>query len=76
MMQLIQIELQKVIEELTKKSHKTSGNSHKPPSTDAFKKLIHNNRQKSGKKPGAQPGHKGSTLTMVENPDPLLYFYT
>jgi len=69
---LKQIELQKVIEDLTKMLHKNSGNSHKPPSTDAFIKTIHNNRQKSGKKPGAQPGHKGSTLTMVDNPDKVI----
>jgi len=71
-LQLNQIELQKVIEDLTKKLHKNSGNSHKPPSTDAFKKTIHNNRQKSDKNPGAQPGHKGSTLTMVDNPDKVI----
>jgi len=69
---LKQIELQKIIEDLTKMLHKNSGNSHKPPSTDAFKKPIHNNRQKSNKKPGAQPGHKGSTLTMVDNPDKVI----
>jgi transposase len=69
---LKQIELQKIIEDLTKMLHKNSSNSHKPPSTDTFKKPIHNNRQKSDKKPGAQPGHKGSTLTMVDNPDKVI----
>jgi transposase len=71
-LQLKQIELHKVIEDLLKKLHKNSGNSHKPPSTDAFNKPIFNNRQKSDKKPGAQPGHKGSTLTMVDNPDKII----
>jgi len=33
---LKQIELQKVIEDLTKMLPKNSGNNHKPPSTDAF----------------------------------------
>jgi len=67
-----QTALEQKIEELTKQLHKNSGNSHKPPSTDAFKKPIFNNRQKSDKKPGAQAGHKGSTLTMVDKPDKII----
>jgi len=30
---------------------------------------MKNNRVKSGRKPGAQKGHKGSTLKMVAVPD-------
>ena len=71
-LQLKQTELQNIIADLLKKSNKNSGNSHKPPSTDSFKKPIQNNREQSGKNPGAQPGHKGSTLIMVDNPDQII----
>lgn len=42
-----------------------SSNSSRPPSTDLFKpKRSHhyNHREKTGRKPGGQPGHKGATL--------------
>ena len=54
---------------LESRINKNSTNSHKPPSTDGFRKPIQNNRVKSGKKPGAQMGHEGTTLKMVDNPD-------
>lgn len=47
--------------------NKNSGNSSKPPSSDGFVK-IHNSREKSGKKPGGQPGHKGSSHKLFSNP--------
>jgi transposase len=53
--------------------NKDSHNSNKPPSTDdPYKNTIKNNREKSGKKPGGQFGHKGNTLRKVENPDKVI----
>lgn len=44
---------------------KNSSNSSRPPSTDLFtpkRGKSYSLRRKSGRKPGGQPGHKGSTL--------------
>lgn len=57
------------IAELEARLNKNSNNSHKPPSSDGPKKVVKNNREKSTKLPGAQKGHKGTTLEMVKNPD-------
>ena len=61
------------IERLKNNNNKDSSNSSKPSSTNGYKKVITNNREKSGKKQGGQVGHKGETLTkekidkMIEN---------
>jgi transposase len=47
--------------------NKNSGNSSKPPSSDGFNK-IQNSREKTGKSPGGQKGHKGFVQTLYENP--------
>ena len=62
------------IKELEGRLAKDSKNSHKPPSTDGYKKKIKikNSREKSGKKQGAQPGHVGKTLEQVPNPDRII----
>jgi transposase len=65
----IEIEhLNTTITNLTARLKKDSSNSSKPPSTDGFKKTIHNSREKTGKKPGGQQGHKGEGLKLFENP--------
>ncbi|KKX46977.1 IS66 family transposase [Sphingobacterium sp. JB170] len=50
---------------------KNSGNSSIPPSKDENRPLKKTNslRNPSGKKPGAQKGHNGSTLLMSTTPD-------
>src|SRR5713226_6092631 len=49
---------------LTLNSHTRS----KPPSNDPPAKRTRSSRTPSGKKPGAQPGHLGTTLKSVEIP--------
>ena len=56
--------------ELENNQKKNSSNSSKPPSTDIGKgKRTMSLRVSSNKKPGGQPGHKGSTLELRETPD-------
>jgi transposase len=57
------------IEALEEKINKDSHNSSKPPSSDGVSKRFFRKRTSSGKKPGGQPGHEGTTLNMVKNPD-------
>jgi len=56
------------IKALEEKSNKDSHNSDKPPSSDGLQRRIHKRRESSGKKPGAQEGHEGTTLRMVKHP--------
>lgn len=60
------------IKELEGLLNKDSKNSHKPPSSDGYKKQVQNNRIKSERKVGGQLGHEGKTLQMVENPDKII----
>ena len=66
-------DLRNQIEELKKQLAKGSHNSHKPPSSDGYKKkVIKNNREQSDKKQGAQSGHQGTTLQMTDHPDRII----
>ena len=54
------------------KQEKNSSNSLKPSSTNGLKKVIQNNRVKSGKKPGREKGHKRSAPTVTKKPDEIV----
>lgn len=64
-------ELRARVSKLEAQLAKNSGNSHKPPSSDGAVKppRTQSERKASGKKPGGQGGHKGSTLRKSLNPD-------
>ena len=51
---------------------KDSHNSHLPPSSDRFQRQPKSLRKRSGKKPGGQAGHAGSTLKLSPTPDTVI----
>src|SRR5437588_6645943 len=64
--------LQERIKTLERQRAKDSHNSSLPPSSDRFVRAPKSLRQKSGKKPGGQPGHRGHHLQQVANTDQIL----
>jgi transposase len=56
-----------VVSLLLNQSNLNSRNSSKPPATDPNR--MKPTRKKSDKKPGGQPGHRGSTLQTYDDPD-------
>ena len=66
-------QLKQTIAELNEKLNKNSKNSGKPPSSDGLKKPVTKSlRQKSGKKPGGQQGHRGTHLSFIADPDVVI----
>jgi transposase len=62
--------LENRVKELERRLGQNSGNSHRPPSSDGFKKkpaLVGKQHKRGG-----QDGHKGNTLKMVERPDSVV----
>ena len=63
------------LDELERRLGLNSSNSGKPPSSDGLKKpprWTRSSRERSGKKPGGQKGHKGETLRQVAEPDAVI----
>ena len=56
------------IKELESRLNLNSNNSGKPPSSDGYARKIRKTLQhdKTQKKPGGQPGHKGKTLEQIQ----------
>jgi transposase len=63
------------IKHLEGQAAKDSHKRGKPPSTDGFKEPVRKTaslREKSGKQSGGQPGHRGNTLRIVQQPDRMV----
>jgi transposase len=67
-------QLKAEVADLRRLLDQNSRNSSKPPSSDSpfTKPAPKSLRRKSGCKPGGQPGHPGSTLALVDNPNKRL----
>ena len=66
--------LQEQIKELLARLNMNSTNSSKPPSSDGYKKKTKTRslREKTGRKPGAQPGHKGAGFSLPPEADEII----
>ena len=69
---LLIAQLQQQVQALQEREGKDSHNSHLPPSSDRFVRQPKSLRKKSGKKPGGQPGHEGTTLRWQACPDEVI----
>ena len=66
-------ELMARISEFESRFNMDSTNSSKPPSSDGLTKpAVKSLREKSGKKPGGQEGHKGHGLKIEREPDEVI----
>lgn len=69
-------ELKQRVKDLEFRLSKDSHNSSKPPSSDGYqKKPIVNQRTKTGRSLGGQPGHKSNAKPFHEHPDRVYYHF-
>ena len=72
--------LEQRISDLERSKKLNNSNSSKPPSSDGLSKetvekkpkRTNSLRERSDRKPGGQPGHAGTTLKQVDNPDQII----
>jgi transposase len=64
-------ELTARVTELERQVKRNSRNSSQPPAQDGFQKQTKSLRGKSGRPVGGQPGHRGATLRLHEQPDQI-----
>jgi transposase len=60
------------VSELEQRLNQNSRNSHRPPSSEGYRKptsLTRREQEAAGRPAGGQPGHEGSHLAMVAEPD-------
>jgi transposase len=58
------------VAELKRRLGENPRNSHKPPSSEGYgKPAPKSRRERTGLRPGGQPGHEGKTLCQVSTPD-------
>ncbi len=63
-------QLEAQLAQLRAQVNQNSQNSHKPPSSEGYRKAPAIPKTKTGPR-GGQPGHRGNTLKMIEHPDTL-----
>lgn len=68
--------LEKRVAELEARLNQNSSNSSKPPSSDGLNKpQPKSRREKNGRRPGGQKGHKGYTLEQSQTPSKIIDYY-
>ena len=68
--------LQEELKESVRKNRMDSSNSSKPPSSDGYRKPKPVSlRERTGRSPGGQPGHKGHNMTIPHLPDNSVEHY-
>ena len=73
MVQMVMVQMLSArVRELEGRLHKDSHHSSKPPSSDGLAKKPQSLRPFSGRKPGGQAGHAGTTLKRVANPEVIV----
>ena len=63
-------QLETELDQLRAQVNQNSQNSHKPPSSEGYRKAPAIPKTQTGPR-GGQPGHRGETLSMIDHPDTL-----